>query len=118
MSRLKESVQQQDKAMIEIRRVLNARMKVMTSDEFIENASAADLEMATLYEGILSMFDIYDEKVTAGVLIASAVEGWNLLHGHQSIKQALDAGEFGPIDNELVVQAKACLDLMLGPKDA
>lgn len=105
MSRKFPTVKAQEQALDEIRRVLNRDMKVMTSDYSIEEATPELLERVVLFDGILSMFDILEEKVTAGVLLASKVIHYN---ANDTARAALEG--------DLVEQAEACLTLMVGKK--
>lgn len=98
MGRRYPTVKKQEQALDEIRRVLNREMKHLTSDYSIEEATPEVLERVVLFDGILHMFDILEEKVTAGVLLAGKVKG-------------ADTSKY------LRTQAENCLDLMIGPEE-
>ncbi len=101
MSRRYPTVAQQEKALDEMKRILGRDIDVMTGSD--EPATAAILERVVLFEGILHMFNILEEKVVAGVMLAGKVKG------------VLD--EFPlttPETIELNNQAEVCLELMIG----
>lgn len=100
MSRRYPTVPEQEKALDEMRRILSRDLAVLLSDESAEDATAEVLERAVLFEGILSMFDILEGKVTAGVLLASKI-----VHSGTAY------------DEHLIEQAKACLLLMVGEEE-
>jgi len=106
MSRKYPTPKDQEKALDEMRRILNRDLSVLLSDESAENATPEVLERAILFEGILSMFDILEGKVTAGVLLASKITHYNE-----------GAMELGPMDPHIVEQAETCLLLMVGEEE-
>lgn len=99
MSRRYPTVKQQEKALDEMKRILGRDIDVMTSSD--EPATAAILERVVLFEGVLHMFDILEEKVVAGVLLASKVVHY-------------DAAVMELVDGDLREQAELCLELMVG----
>lgn len=105
MSRRYPTVKKQEEALDEMRRILGRDIVTLTSDEEAENATPEILERVVLFEGILGMFDILEDKVTAGVLLASKVKHY-------------DDG-WAPTSTfiELKSQAEICLELMLGPEE-
>ena len=100
MSRRYPTVKQQEEALDEMKRILNRDISILTSDEEAENATAEILERVVLFEGILNMFNILEEKVVAGVLLASKIIHYD--------------GGVELIDTDLVEQAQTCLELMVG----
>ncbi len=83
-----------------MRRILNRDIATLTGDDEVENATPEILERVVLFEGILSMFDILEEKVTAGVLLAGKVKC-----------------QHACVPNELITQAEICLELLIGPEE-
>ena len=100
MTKRYPTVKQQEEALDEMKRILNRDVTTMTSDEAVDDATPELLERVVLFEGILNMLDILEEKVTAGVLLASKVIHYD--------------GGVELIDTDLVEQAQTCLDLMVG----
>ena len=91
------TVAQQEKALDEMKRILGRDIDVMTGSD--EPATAEVLERVVLFEGILHMFNILEEKVVAGVMLASKV-----IHSDGEVE----------LDEHLVEQANICLELMVG----
>lgn len=105
MSRRYPTVAQQEKALDEMKRILNRDITVMTGDEIIE-PTAELLERVVLFEGILNMFNILEEKVTAGTMLAGKVKG------------TLDDLQITtPETIELYSQAEICLELLIGKEE-
>ena len=105
MSRRYPTVKKQEEALDEMRRILGRDIVTLTGDDEAENATPEILERVVLFEGILGMFDILEEKITAGVLLASKI-----IH--------YDVGpEDRPMLPELTIQAEICMELMLGPEE-
>lgn len=102
MSRRYPTVKQQEKALDEMKRILGRDIDVMTSSD--EPATAAILERVVLFEGVINMFNILEEKVVAGVLLASKI-----IH--------YDAAVMELLDSDLVEQAEICLELMIGKEE-
>lgn len=106
MSTRYPTVKQQEDALDEIRRVLIRDITVLTSDEEADNATPEILERVVLFEGILNMFTIFDEKVTAAVMICGKIKG---VVGACKIHT--------PELLELKDQANICLELLIGPEE-
>lgn len=96
MSRRYPTVKQQEKALDEMKRILGRDIDVMTSSD--EPATAAILERVVLFEGVINMFNILEEKVVAGVMLAGKVKG-------------------ADVPDELYDQAEICLELMIGKEE-
>ncbi len=103
MSKRYPTVAQQEKALDEMKRILSRDIAVMTSDESVDNATPELLERVVLFEGILNMFNILEEKVTAGVMLAGKIKG-----------EFNSASWYPPGIVELKRQAEICLELMIG----
>ncbi len=105
MSKRYPTIKAQGKALDEMKRILSRDMKVMTDDFSIEEATPELLERVVLFEGILNMFDILEEKVTAGILLASKV----VHNNDESSTKNRDL-----ISEDIYRLAKICLVLMCG----
>ena len=101
MSRKYPTVKQQEAAMDEMKRILGRDIDTMTGDEMIEPTPEV-LERVVLFEGILHMFNILEEKIVAGVLLASKV-----IHSDGEVE----------LDPDLVSQAEICLELLVGKEE-
>ena len=97
------TVKAQEKALDEMKRILGRDIDTLTSSD--EPATAQILERVVLFEGILRMFDILEEKVVAGVLLASKVVHYDA------------AGDRGWLKADLTGQAEICLELMVGKEE-
>jgi len=105
-----------DAAVDEVKRVLLRDIITMTSDEFVTDddikATLPEILLrVTLFEGVLAILDSYQEKVVAGVLIASRVIHWNK---EKTPKRLPFEVPRCVMDDELIEQAQACLNLMIG----
>jgi len=95
------TVAQQEQALDEMKRILGRDIDVMTSSD--EPATAAILERVVLFEGVLNMFDILEEKIVAGVMLAGKIKGYD-----QPVDQEM---------SKIIQQAEVCLELMIGKEE-
>jgi len=103
MSRRYPTVKQQEAALDEMKRILGRDIDVMTGDEIIEPTPEL-LERVVLFEGILQMFNILEEKIVAGVLLASKI-----IHEDESAEYV--------VQPHIKDQAAICLELMIGKEE-